>query len=349
MKKEFFLDVCTEYVMLHLAGGKWRARKWDIVASGTASGTAHCSVDAVGTNTESEEEEEDEDSDDDDDGESEDQVASELLSTTEHERHESEEGCAALSPAQASRSQPATTRSPSALQEGLVATTSRKVQVATHIDASATGSAASRTTDSAGGCLEGVPEMEVTATEFLRGRLQQADVEREVPYEAAWRVGDHTAVVVASPAGPRAAVLAVALPWSGHLRVGPPLDTTDTRAVGRWGEALVYQFLLATERGCVVEWVNEVDETRAPYDLIVTDRGGAWARTRYIEVKTTRYSDRNVCELSPAEWAFASREPKVNYDVYRVERAGSSGCTIRVVRDLLQQVTERKVRLCIAI
>jgi hypothetical protein len=71
---------------------------------------------------------------------------------------------------------------------------------------------------------------------------------------------------------------------------------------------------------------------------------------RYIEVKTTRYHDRNVCELSAGEWAFASKEPRLNYDVYRVEGAGSpAGPVIYVVPDLAQLVTERKTRLCIAI
>jgi hypothetical protein len=39
----------------------------------------------------------------------------------------------------------------------------------------------------------------------------------------------------------------------------------------RWGEALVYQYLLSQRRrGWSVKWLNEGDETRAAYDLELT-------------------------------------------------------------------------------
>jgi hypothetical protein len=145
-----------------------------------------------------------------------------------------------------------------------------------------------------------------------------------------------------------------------HLLAVPPTaglsGASALRAVGRWGESLVYSYLLATLPPTRrVEWLNLEGETRAPFDLKVTDRrvggagaggvggggdgggggGGAgelscgeshraptgrggggesgfWAGgvgpsagrhgTVFIEVKTTRYYDNNVFELSWGEW-----------------------------------------------
>ena len=55
--------------------------------------------------------------------------------------------------------------------------------------------------------------------------------------------------------------------------------------------------------------------------------------TVFVEVKTTRWSDRNAFELSPWEWDFAQR-PGVSYHVYRVYSAGDAGAVrITIVRD----------------
>jgi hypothetical protein len=158
----------------------------------------------------------------------------------------------------------------------------------------------------------------------------------------------------------------------------------DSREAGRWGEALVYQYLLAhSARGSAVQWLNQVEESRAAYDFIVTgpgagaeesaivsassmhyaaadhpDRGLATsagssigrARTEYIEVKTTRFADRNVFEISPNEWQFAAADRRVPYHVYRVFGAGDPGkVRLLVVRDVYTRVVEGTVKLCMAV
>ena len=70
-------------------------------------------------------------------------------------------------------------------------------------------------------------------------------------------------------------------PWLGSL------DTTDTRSVGRWGESLVYQYLLFISRGVSTDvcWINELEETRAAYDLTVTKRiGGGREMLAYVSI-----------------------------------------------------------------
>lgn len=159
----------------------------------------------------------------------------------------------------------------------------------------------------------------------------------------------------------------------------------DLKAVGRWGEALVYAYLLAslppTRR---VEWLNLDEETRAPYDLKITDRhtgrasdpsslpghacsgeacgmaprcdagvpslAGGGRGTVFVEVKTTRFYDNNVFEISWAEWEFISREPPVRYHIYRVNGAWESmGPRITIITDPLRSVKEGRIRLCMAI
>ena len=129
-----------------------------------------------------------------------------------------------------------------------------------------------------------------------------------------------------------------------------------------------------------VEWLNEQEESRASYDLILRERihttqsrdrdsrcigqgeaglGGhgnsskgstTVTTTTYIEVKTTRFDELNVFELSLWEWQFATANPRVPYHIYRVFNAGDvDKVRIVVIEDVLQMVTERRVKLCLAL
>ena len=124
-----------------------------------------------------------------------------------------------------------------------------------------------------------------------------------------------------------------------------------------------------------VEWLNEQEESRASYDLILRERVqtaqskdrdsrciGQWEQgpssnsaktvtmTTYIEVKTTRFDELNVFDLSLWEWQFATANPRVRYHIYRVFSAGDMDkVRIVVVEDVLQMITERRVKLCLAV
>ena len=69
----------------------------------------------------------------------------------------------------------------------------------------------------------------------------------------------------------------------------------------------------------------------------------------YIEVKTTRYADKNVFALSLREWEFACM-PGIDYRVYRVFCGGNrEQVRVAVVDDLHRKVEEGSVQLCLAI
>jgi hypothetical protein len=152
----------------------------------------------------------------------------------------------------------------------------------------------------------------------------------------------------------------------------------------------VYQYLLSQHSlggahgcGCEVEWLNQHEESRACYDLILRHASGPAAAscfstshhasppgtagsatahtgaataqdTVYVEVKSSRYSDRNVFELSLWEWQFACAEwqygGRVPYHIYRVFAAGDAArVRIVIITDLMRLITEGRVKLCLAV
>eukprot|EP01032_Pedospumella_encystans_P014200 gene14200-16325_t len=173
-------------------------------------------------------------------------------------------------------------------------------------------------------------------------------------------------------------------PWVQNSAINTFNSALDGRAAGRWGEALVYQYLLATATpGSKVNWLNLTEESRACYDFIVTapvrshhaqfvgsrthynqdsdnntsismnhTTAGSGGResTEYIEVKSTRFADRNVFEISPNEWQFAAADSRVPYHVYRVFSAGDpQRVRLVIIEDIYRKVTEGRLKLCMAV
>ena len=70
------------------------------------------------------------------------------------------------------------------------------------------------------------------------------------------------------------------------------------KEVGRWGEALVYQYLLNAYPTAEVEWVNQEEESLACYDLklLRKDRDGR-VSTTFVEVKSSRFAHLNAFQV----------------------------------------------------
>ena len=151
----------------------------------------------------------------------------------------------------------------------------------------------------------------------------------------------------------------------------PPQSTTntefDTKSIGKFGEALVYQYLqntLSIKETESIKWLNENDETKASYDLVLTTSSKVnkgKANTTFIEVKSTRFPDRNVFDLSWWEWIFATSLPKVNYHIYRVYGISpvygsnhsitfdSTKLKIVIIKDIEELIKLGRIKLCLAI
>lgn len=120
-----------------------------------------------------------------------------------------------------------------------------------------------------------------------------------------------------------------------------------------------FNYLVATRAPSRhVHWVNANGETKAPYDITISPqgtvphRGGSRSENGsvFIEVKTTRYLDKNVFELSYFEWEFLSTDPPVQYHIYHVAGAGSPcGTRLTIIENPLQAVKDGMLKLCMAI
>ena len=136
-----------------------------------------------------------------------------------------------------------------------------------------------------------------------------------------------------------------------HRRRAPSIDIRD---VGRWGEALVYQYLVLEYPTATVTWVNHDSETMSCYDIRIEQpmrsSTGEHIVTTFVEVKTSRFDNLKTFDISLNEWEFASGVPPIHFDVYRVFNAGDpKRVRIQIVKDLYKSVKEHSVRLCITL
>jgi len=138
-----------------------------------------------------------------------------------------------------------------------------------------------------------------------------------------------------------------------HTTSSSDLNNYD---IGKWGEALVYQYLLMTRGGSrkeggisgeekknknnsnkmskicsssccnssssssnsnncdvIIHWLNEDIESRAGYDITITNNQLQHSKDyrTYIEVKSTRYINKNSFEISLWEWQFLNSPSQV--------------------------------------
>ena len=124
-------------------------------------------------------------------------------------------------------------------------------------------------------------------------------------------------------------------------------DQASHERVGRWGEEYVYKYLNTVKHlpnGLPFEsvtWINETTETGKPYDIEVNIDAET---VLYIEVKSTKSSQKELMEFSWNELQFANGE-KQNYHLYRVYSAGTAEVMLKWVENLSSILDTRPVRL----
>ena len=121
-------------------------------------------------------------------------------------------------------------------------------------------------------------------------------------------------------------------------------SAADQKAIGRQGERVVYNYLMARRGSALtkragdgddggvsetiedVKWLNEEQETGAPYDIQLTTltntTDGRVTKVRYIEVKATMSDSKMYFETSARELKFACDQGD-KYDLYRVFNVGN--------------------------
>lgn len=85
-----------------------------------------------------------------------------------------------------------------------------------------------------------------------------------------------------------------------RLQIGT-IDTAQANVTGRLGESLAYKHFARKFGSTAVRWVNEVNETGLPYDLVI----GEDTNKEFIEVKATRSPRKDWFHITLREWQFA--------------------------------------------
>ena len=110
----------------------------------------------------------------------------------------------------------------------------------------------------------------------------------------------------------------------------PEISKTEVREdIGRWCEEFVDKYLRENgSQNSKILWMNNDGESGKPYDFEVLENGN----TKYIDVKGTPSSEKDVAYMSPTEWAFMFEKGE-NYSLYRVYNAGKKSARITVTNN----------------
>lgn len=133
-----------------------------------------------------------------------------------------------------------------------------------------------------------------------------------------------------------------------------------TQQIGRIGECIVFQYLKRRFENRVstttksplyqVSWLNETEDNRAAYDLTIDPSSSIGGGRIFVEVKSSRFDENNVFQLSLWEWQFLTQLPVVNYHIYRVFSAQDRTKTrITVLTNVRRLVEMGRVQLCLNI
>lgn len=126
-------------------------------------------------------------------------------------------------------------------------------------------------------------------------------------------------------------------------------DEAGLQEIGRWGEHIVYQYLLQQKDNdpdiVEVKWCNAENEIGSPYDMELSRKTDSGIVKTFIEVKTTLTDDKDVFEISSQQIQFA-KEHRENFHIYRVFNAGDQE-RVRLVRinNLSLRMDQKQVRL----
>ncbi|KAJ0989891.1 hypothetical protein J5N97_008247 [Dioscorea zingiberensis] len=120
-------------------------------------------------------------------------------------------------------------------------------------------------------------------------------------------------------------------------------DENPARRTGRLGEFLSYKYFTEKLGSANVKWVNEETETGLPYDLII---GETEESQEYIEVKTTKFANKNWFEISTREWQFASLKGDT-FSIAHVVLLSQKKATINILKNPLKLCQQKALHLTV--
>ncbi|TKY59983.1 hypothetical protein E2542_SST17078 [Spatholobus suberectus] len=105
-------------------------------------------------------------------------------------------------------------------------------------------------------------------------------------------------------------------------------DAAQAKVTGRLGEFLACKYFVNKVGKTAVRWVNEVNETGLPYDLVI----GEDNNKEFIEVKATRSPRKDWFNISMREWQFANDRGE-SFSIAFVAIMGNNVARITIFKD----------------
>jgi hypothetical protein len=115
-------------------------------------------------------------------------------------------------------------------------------------------------------------------------------------------------------------------------------------AIGRWSEEFVFKNLHKWGNYSGIVWENEIDESGKPYDFKLVENG----KTKFIEVKGTPSSKKDLIYLSSNEWNLMF-EQKDNYILIRVYNAGNINVFPEIIENPSQQIEQGSIQVALRV
>ncbi|CAL0306413.1 unnamed protein product [Lupinus luteus] len=113
----------------------------------------------------------------------------------------------------------------------------------------------------------------------------------------------------------------------GQLQTGT-FNAAQAQATGRLGEYLACEYFVGKVGKPSVKWVNEVNETGLPYDIVVEKE----TNTEFIEVKATRSPRKDWFNISLREWQFAIEKGQ-SFSIAFVSIMGNNVAKVTIFKD----------------
>lgn len=115
-------------------------------------------------------------------------------------------------------------------------------------------------------------------------------------------------------------------------------------AIGRWSEEFVFKNLHNWGNYSEIVWENEIDESGKPYDFKLVENG----KTKFIEVKGTPSSKKDLIYLSSNEWNLMV-EQKDNYILIRVYNVGKTNVFPEIIENPSQQIEQGSIQVALRV
>lgn len=119
--------------------------------------------------------------------------------------------------------------------------------------------------------------------------------------------------------------------------------TPQSFITGRTGELVAFNYFSAELGEKCVRWVNEVNESGLPYDILVEGNDNSM---KYIEVKATTKAKKDLFEISVREWQFAAEKGE-SYTIARVVLSHGKLSQISTYRNPVKLCQSRQLQLTI--